>query len=152
MPEIIKKEGWCNEIFRDSWHGGVALTGTIEAAKVGRHQNDLSIYQAKYDGQTEPRIVVALRWYANPLRGILSEPLPAMGGGSLHKDAGWRYDARGASRSTGGFEMALNYYTRIDHQPGLEGFKDMVLRFYRPSGQNNSLFLTSDTLTHGELN
>ena len=152
MPGIIKEEGWCNEIFRDSWHGGVALTAAIEAAEIGRHQGDLSIYHARYDGQRDPRIAVALRWYAGPLRGIPAGPLPAMKGGPLHKDAGWMYDAKGATRNTGAFEMALNFYTRSEHQRGLDDFRDMVLHFYRPSGQDNSLYLTSDSLTHADLN
>ena len=33
----------------------------------------------------------------------------------LHKAAGWMYDAKGATRNTGAFEMALNFYTRIEH-------------------------------------
>ena len=148
MPGIIKKEGWCNEIYRDPWHGGVALTAAIEAAEIGRHQSDLSLYHAKFDGQADPRIVVALRWYANPLRGIPAGPLPAM----PHKDAGWMYDAKNTTRNTGAFEMALNFYTRIEHTPGLDDFKDMVLHFYRPSGQDNSIYLTSDSLTHADLN
>ena len=48
--------------------------------------------------------------------------------------------------------MALNYYTCITYKTGLDNFKDMVLHVYRPFGQNNSLFLTSDTLTHADLN
>ncbi len=148
MPNVIKKEGWCNEIYRDAWHGGVALTAAIEAGEIGRHQGDLSVYHAKYDGQADPRIVVALRWYANPLRGIPAGPLPAM----PNKAAGWMYDAKNTTRNTGAFEMALNFYTRIEHVTGLDDFKDMTLHFYRPSGQDNSIYITSDSLTHADLN
>ena len=42
---------------------------------------------------------------------------------------------RGATRNTGGFEMALNYYTRITHLPGMDDFKDMTVHYYRPSGR-----------------
>ena len=155
MPRMLHKEGWPTEVFRDPWHCGVTLTGIIEAAEVARHQgNDTSLYEAKYDSQTEPRIAVVLKWCANPLRGIPSEPMPAfkVGPAYLHKTEGWRYDAKGATRNTGAFEMALNYYTRIAHLPGMDEVKDMTLHYYRPSGQDNSLFITADTLTHGDLN
>lgn len=155
MPHMLHKEGWPTEVFRDPWHCGVTLTGIIEAAEVARHQsNDTSLYEAKYDGQSDPRIVVCLRWSANPLRGIPSEPMPAfkIGPAFLHKEAGWRYDAKGATRNTGAFEMALNYYARIAHRAGLDDLEDVTLHYYRPSGQDNALFLTSDTLTHGDLN
>ena len=155
MPRMLHKEGWASEVFRDPWHEGVTLTGIIEAAEIARHQgNDTSIYEAKYDGQSDPRIAVSLRWSSNPLRGIPSEPLPAfnIGPAYLHKQAGWRYNAKGATRNTGPFEMALNYYTRITHLAGMDDFKDMTLHYYRPSGQDNSLYITSDTLTHGDLN
>ena len=155
MPRMLHEEGWPTEVFRDPWHCGVTLTGIIEAAEVARHQgNDTSLYEAKYDGQTEPRIAVVLKWCANPLRGIPSEPMPAfnVGPAYLHKTEGWRYNAKGQTRNTGAFEMALNYYTRITHLPGMDDVKDMALHYYRPSGQDNSLFITSDTLTHGDLN
>ena len=155
MPRMLHKEGWPTEVFRDPWHCGVTLTGIIEAAEVARHQgNDTSLYEAKYDGQNEPRIAAVLKWSANPLRGIPSGPMPAFNVGPvyLHKQAGWRYDAKGQTRNTGAFDMALNYYTRITHLPGMDDVKDMTLRYYRPSGQDNSLFITSDSLTHGDLN
>ena len=56
LPNIIKKDGYCNEVFRDPWHGIVALTGTIQAAEVARHQDDMSVYHAKFEGKDEPRI------------------------------------------------------------------------------------------------
>ena len=155
MPQMLHKEGWESEVFRDPWHAGVTLTGIIEAAEIARHQgNDTSIYDAKYDGQTDPRIVVCLKWSSNPLRGIPSGPMPAfnIGPAYLHKVAGWHYNAKGATHNTGAFEMALNYYTRLTHLAGMDDFKDMTLHYYRPSGQDNSLYITSDTLTHGDLN
>lgn len=147
MPQIIRKEGYCNEVYRDPWHGIVALTGTIQAAEVGRHQNDLSIYHAKYDGQSAPRLLISIRWYADPLRGI-PVPLPPMKG----KPDPWEFNGREASaRSTGGFEIALNFYSWIEPSPNMESFRDAVLKTYRPSGQNNSLFIESDSMTHGDL-
>lgn len=155
MPRMLHQEGWPSEVFRDPWHCGVTLTGIIEAAEIARHQgNDTSLYEARYDGQNDPRIVVSLHWDANPLRGIPSGPLPAfnIGPAYLHKTAGWQYDAKGATRNTGAFEMALNYYARIAHRPDLDDLKDVVLHYYRPSGQDNSLYITSDSLTHADLN
>ena len=149
MPDIVKKDGYCNEVFRDPWHGIVALTGTIQAAEVGRHQNDLSIYDAKYDDQADPRLLIAVRWYANPLRGK-GVDLPPMGGAKW-KPKPWTFDAKNTSKNTGGFEIALNFYQWIEPSKGLEGFRDAVLKTYRPSGQDNALFIESDTLTHGDL-
>ena len=149
MPQILKKEGYASEVFRDSWHGTVALTGTIQAAELARHQNDRSIYNARYDDQSDPRLVVCLKWYGNALRGIPIH-LPPMGG-ARWKPKPWVYDGTHSSKNTGGFEMALNYYSYIEPTPGLEGFRDAVLTTYRPSGQDNSIFIESDTLTHGEL-
>lgn len=147
MPQIIKKEGYCNEVYRDPWHGTVALPGMIQAAEVGRHQDDLSIYHAKYDGQSEPRLLISLRWYADPLRGI-PVLLPPMKG----KPEPWEFNGRAATaRSTGGFEIALNFYNWIEPAPNLEQFRDAVLKSYRPSGQDNSLFIESDSMTHGDL-
>ena len=150
MPAIIKPQGYCNEIYRDPWHGIVALTGTIQAAEVGRHQNDLSIYHARYEGQADPRLLIALRWYADPLRGK-PVPVPPMGG-PRGKTQPWAFIANHSSRNTGGFEMALNFYEWIEPAQDLDGFRDAVLRTYRPSGQDNSLFIESDTLTHANLN
>ncbi|MGN6507428.1 MAG: alginate lyase family protein [Tepidisphaeraceae bacterium] len=150
MPDIIKPQGYCNEIFRDPWHGIVALSGTIQAAEVGRHQNDLSIYHARYEGQADPRLLIALRWYADPLRGK-PVPVPPMGG-PRGKTQPWAFIANHSSRNTGGFEMALNFYEWIEPAQDLDGFRDAVLRTYRPSGQDNSLFIESDTLTHANLN
>ena len=149
LPQIIKKAGYCNEVFRDPWHGIVALSGTIQAAEIGRHQGDLSIYHARYDGQDAPRLLISVRWYADPLRGI-AVPLPPMGGKNWKPDA-WEFDAKGSSRKTGGFEIALNFYGWIEPAPNLESFRDAVLKTYRPSGQDNSLFIQSDTFTHGDL-
>ena len=151
MPHILTKGGWANEVFRDPWHGTVAFTGTMQAAEVGRHQGDLSIYHAKYEGQDEPRMVVCMKWYANPLRGIPVDMAPM--GGAKWKPKPWQFTAgANTARSTGGFEMALNFYTYIQPTPGLEEFRDAVMKSYRPSGQDNSLFIGSDTLTHGDLN
>jgi hypothetical protein len=150
MPHILTRGGWANEVFRDAWHGTVALTGTLQAAEVGRHQGDLSIYHVKFDGQDEPRVVVCLKWYANPLRGIPVD-MPPMGG-ARWKPKPWQFvGTPNTARSTGGFEMALNFYTCIEPTPGLEAFRDAVMKSYRPSGQDNSLFIESDTLTHGDL-
>ena len=150
MPDIIKKDGYCNEVFRDPWHGIVALTGTIQAAEIGRHQDDLSIYHAKYDGQDEPRLLVSVKWYADPLRGI-PVSMPPMGGPRWKPDP-WEFNAINASRNTGGFEMILNYFQWIEKRTDLGEFRDAVLKTYRPSGQDNSIFIESDTLTHGDLN
>jgi hypothetical protein len=147
MPDIIKKEGYCNEVFRDPWHGTVALTGAIQAAEVGRHQNDLSIYHVKYDQQTDPRLLIAIRWYADPLRQI-PVAMPPMGGPKWEPKP-WTFVA--ASRNSGGFEMALDFYQWIEPSQNLDGFRDAVLKTYRPSGQDNALFIESDTLTHGDL-
>jgi hypothetical protein len=147
MPNIIKKDGYCNEVFRDAWHGTVALTGTIQAAEVGRHQNDLSIYHVKYDGQADPRLLVAIRWYANPLRQI-PVPMKPMGGAKW-KPNPWTFVA--AARNAGGFEIALNFYEWIEPSENIDEFRDAVLKSYRPSGQDNSLFIESDTMTHGDL-
>ena len=131
MPGIIKKEGYCNEVFRDPWHGIVALTGAIQAAEVGRHQNDLSIYHAKFDGQADPRLLVSIRWYANPLRGI-PVPLPPMGGPQW-KPNPWSFVATDWAHDTGGFEIALNFYEWIEPSANLQDFRDAVLKTYRPS-------------------
>jgi hypothetical protein len=147
FPAIIKKEGYCNEVFRDPWHGTVALTGIIQAAEVGRHQNDLSIYHARYDQQADPRLLIAIRWYADPLRQI-PVPMPPMGG-PRWKPKPWSFVA--ASRNAGGFEMALNFYEWIEPSDNIADFRDAVLKTYRPSGQDNSIFIESDTLTHGDL-
>ncbi len=149
LPDIIKKEGYCKEVFRDPWHGIVALTGAIQAAEVGRHQGDLSIYHAKFDGQPDPRLLVAVRWYANPLRGI-PVPLPPMGGPQW-KPVPWSFNAADGSHDTGGFEIALNFYGWIEPSANLQDFRDAVLKTYRPSYQNRGLFIESDTLTHGDL-
>ena len=150
MPGIIKKDGYCNEVFRDPWHGIVALTGTIQAAEVGRHQGDLSIYHAKFDGQDKPRLLVSIKWYADPLRGK-GVDLPPMGG-EKWKPKPWTFNADHTSKNTGGFEIALNFYQFVEPSPGLVEFCDAVLKTYRPSGQDNALFIESDTLTHGDLN
>ena len=149
LPNIIKKDGYCNEVFRDPWHGIVALTGTIQAAEIGRHQDDLSVYHATYEGQDEPRLLVSIRWYADPLRGI-PVAMPPMGG-ARWKPEPWEFNATKSSRNTGGFEMALNFYEWIEPRDGLGEFRDAVLKTYRPSGQDNSIFIESDTLTHGDL-
>ena len=120
LPSIVKKDGYCNEVFRDPWHGIVALTGALQAAEVGRHQNDLSIYHAKYDGQSDPRLLVAIRWYANPLRGT-PVPLPPMGGPKW-KPKPWSFDATNSSHNTGSFEIALNFYQWIEPSPGARRF------------------------------
>ena len=146
LPDIIKKDGYCKEIYRDPWHGIVALTGAIQAAEVARHQKDLSIYHARFDGQPDPRLLVSIRWFANPLRGV-AVPVPAMGG----KKEPWEFNAANTSRNTGGFEIALNFYQWIEPSGNLDGFRDAVLKTYRPSGQDNGLFIESDTLTHGDL-
>ena len=150
MPNIIKKDGYCNEVFRDPWHGIVALTGTIQAAEVGRHQDDLSIYHATYDGQDDPRLLISIRWYADPLRGKPVD-LPPMGGKRWKPDP-WQFDAKNTSKNTGGFEIALNFYQWIEPSKNVSEFRDAVLKTYRPSGQDNALFIESDTLTHGDLN
>jgi len=147
MPKIITQDGYCNEVFRDAWHGTVALTGAIQAAEIARHQGDESVYLAQYDGQSDPRLLVAIRWYANPLRGI-GVPMPPM----TWKKAAWTYNSPGAARSIGGFEIALNYFTYLHPSPNLDDIRDAVLKTYRPSGQDNGLFIESDTLTHGDLN
>ena len=148
IPKVLLKAGYCNEIFRDAWHGTVSLTGALQAAEVGRHQGDLSIYNAKYDGQADPRLLVCLRWYANPFRGIPVH-VPPMGGAKW-KPKPWEF-VDDAMRSTGGWEMGLNFYQNIEPSSDLAGFKDAVLTHYRPSGQDNALFIESDSLTHGDL-
>ncbi len=149
MPFVLTKGGYATEVFRDSWHGTVALTAVIQAAEVARHQGDLSIYNARYDGQADPRLVVCLKWYANPLRGIRVN-MPPMGG-KQWKPKPWQYDGTKSSRNTGGFEIALNFYTHVEPTPDLDGFRDAVLKTYRPSGQDNSIYIESDSLTHGDL-
>ena len=150
IPKVLLKAGYCNEIFRDPWHGMVSLTGLLQAAEVGRHQNDLSLFHAKYDGQVDPRLLVCLRWYANPLRGIPVD-VPPMGGPKW-KPKPWQFTAGGnAARSTGGWEIGLNYYKNIEPSKGLNEFENAVAKSYRPSGQDNSLFIESDTMTQGDL-
>ena len=90
-----------------------------------------------------------MRWYANPLRGVLAA-LPPMGGARWKPDP-WEFNAVRSSRNTGGFEIALNFYEWIEPSGDLDGFRDAVLKTYRPSGQDNGLFIESDTLTHGDL-
>jgi hypothetical protein len=146
IPKVILKAGYCNEIFRDPWHGMVSLTGLLQAAEVGRHQGDLSLFNAKYDGQTDPRLLVSLRWYADPLRGIPVD-VPPMGGPKW-KPNPWQFTAGGnAARSTGGWEIGLNFYKYIEPSTDLKQYEDAVLKSYRPSGQDNALFIESDTLT-----
>ena len=149
MPFVLLKGGWCNEVFRDSWHGTVALSAVIQAADVAAHQGDLSIYHARYDGQADPRLVVCLKWYGQALRGV-PMPLPPMGGAKW-KPQPWVYHGGHASRNTGSFEVALDFYTHVEPTPGLEGFGQMVLDTYRPSGQDNGIYIESDTLTSGGL-
>jgi hypothetical protein len=150
IPKVLLKPGYCNEIFRDPWHGMVSLTGILQAAEVGRHQGDLALFHAKYDGQTDPRILVCLRWYANPLRGIPVD-VPPMGGPKW-KPKAWQFTAGGnAARSTGGWEMGLNFYKYIEPSADLDQFEDAVLKAYRPSGQDNALFIESDSMTQGDL-
>ena len=149
MPKVLLEPGYTHEIFRDAWHGTVSLAGLIQAAEVGRHQSDLSLYHAKYDGQSDPRILVCLRWYADPFRGIPRDAPPM--GGPKWKPKPWKFDAKGAMKSTGGWEIALNFYAYIEPAENLADYADAVLTQYRPSGQDNALFISSDTLTHGDL-
>ena len=149
MPHILLKPGYASEVFRDSWHGTVAFTAIQQAAELARHQNDLSIYHAKYDGQDEPRLVVSMKWYGTALRGIPID-LPPMGGRQW-KPKPWVYDGAHSSKNTGGFEMSLNFYTYLEPTAGLDGFRAAVLQTYRPSGQDNSIYIESDSLTHGDL-
>ena len=149
MPKVLLKAGYCNEIFRDPWHGTVSLTGVLQAAEVGRHQNDLSLYHARYDGQADPRLLVCLRWYADPFRGIPVN-VPPMGGPKW-KPKPWQYVGNAALRTTGGWEMGLTFYRDIEPSAGLDGYADAVLTRYRPSGQDNALFVESDTFTVGDL-
>ena len=72
-------------------------------------------------------------------------------GGPKWKTKPWVFTAKNSSRNTGSFEMALNYYQWIAKAKGLEDFRDAVLKTYRPSGQDNGIFISSDTLTHGDL-
>ena len=76
--------------------------------------------------------------------------MPPMGGPKW-KPKPWVYDGAHSSRNTGGFEMALNFYSNLEPTPGLDGFREAVLTTYRPSGQDNSIYIESDTLTHGDL-
>jgi hypothetical protein len=150
IPRVLLKPGYANEIFRDPWHGMVSVTGLLEAAEVGRHQGDLSLFHAKYDGQSDPRLLVSLRWYANPLRGIPVD-VPPMGGPKW-KPRPWQFTAGGnAARSTGGWEIGLNFYKYIEPSPDLDQFEDAVIKSYRPSGQDNALFIESDSMTQGDL-
>jgi hypothetical protein len=150
MPKVLLKAGYCNEIFRDPWHGMVSLTGLLQAAEVGRHQGDLSLFHVKYDGQSAPRLLICLRWYANPLRGIPVD-VPPMGGPKW-KPKPWQFTAGGnAARSTGGWEIGLNFYKNIERATGLNEFEDAVIKAYRPSGQDNALFIESDSMTQGDL-
>jgi hypothetical protein len=150
IPKVVLNPGYCNEIFRDPWHGMVSLTGLLEAAEVGRHQGDLSLFRAKYDGQSDPRLLVSLRWYADPMRGVPVD-VPPMGGPKW-KPRPWRFVAGGnAARSTGGWEIGLNFYKYIEPSRGLQPFEDAVLKSYRPSGQDNAIFIESDSLTQGDL-
>ena len=149
IPKVLLAPGYCNEIFRDPWHGTVSLTGVLQAAEVARHQGDLSLYHARYDGQADPRLLVCLRWYADPFRGVPVD-VPPMGGPKW-KPKPWKYVGNTAVRSTGGWEMGLTFYRDIEPSPRLAGYADAVLTRYRPSGQDNSLFIESDTLTHGDL-
>jgi hypothetical protein len=150
MPRVLLKPGYANEIFRDPWHGIVSLTGLLQAAEVGRHQGDLSLFHAKFDGQSDPRLLVCLRWYANPIRGIPVD-VPPMGGPKW-KPNPWQFTAGGkAARSTGGWEIGLNFYKYIEPASDLDEYEDAVIKAYRPSGQDNALFLESDSMTVGDL-
>ena len=150
MPRVLTKAGYCNEIFRDPWHGIVSLTGLMQAAEVGRHQGDLSLFHAKYDGQSEPRLLVCLKWYADPLRGK-GVAVPPMGGPKW-KTKPWTFTAGGnAARSTGAWEIGLNFYKNVEPATGLDEYEDAVKTAYRPSGQDNALFIESDSMTHGDL-
>ena len=150
IPKVLLKEGYCNEIFRDPWHGMVSLTGLLQAAEVGRHQGDLSLYHAKYDEQSDPRLLVCLRWYADPLRNIPVD-VPPMGGAKW-KPKPWQFTAGGnAARSTGGWEIGLNFYKYMEPSPNLDQYEDAVKKSYRPSGQDNALFIESDSMTQGDL-
>jgi hypothetical protein len=70
-------------------------------------------------------------------------------GGARWKPNPWSFVA--ASRNAGGFEIALNFYQWIEPSDNIAEFRDAVLKTYRPSGQDNSLFIESDTLTHADL-
>lgn len=61
------------------------------------------------------------------------------------------FDAVNSSRNTGGFEIAPNFYEWIEPSSNLADFRDAALKTYRPSEQDNGLFIQSDTLTHGDL-
>ena len=98
MPGIIKKEGWCNE-----------------TAEAGRHQNDLAIYQAKYDGQMDPRIGVGAALVRE------SAARHPGGGRCTRKRAGGttRREARNTGRSR--WPQLLHAHRSPDRAGGIQG-------------------------------
>ena len=149
--DVITSSGATNEISRDPWHGTISITGLIQGAEVARHQGDQSLYLAKRSASdADPAIVLALRWNANPLQGI-AQTLPD----------GTTYNAvvrsltgpnsNGTAEQSGGWEMAMNYYTYVHPTINLQNFRNMVLTQYRSSNQPDPIWLSSDTLTHGDL-
>lgn len=150
MPKLLTKAGYGNEIYLDPWQGTAGLAAIVQAAEVGRQQGDLSLFQAKYDGQDEPRVLVSLKWYADPLRGVAVD-VPPMGG-PRYQPRPWRFvAAANTARTTGGWEIGLNFYKYIEHRPGLDEYEDAVKKTYRPSEQQTTTSVQSDSLTHGEL-
>ena len=150
MPRLLTKAGYGNEIYLDPWQGTAGLAAIVQAAEVGRQQGDVSLFHAEYDGQDEPRILVSLKWYADPLRGMAVD-VPPMGG-PKYQPRPWRFvAAANTARTTGGWEIGLNYYKFIEKRPGLDELEDAVKKTYRPSDQQTTTSVQSDSLTHGEL-
>ena len=71
----------------------------------------------------------------------------AASGKTGHRRAGVRSRS---PRNTGGFGIALDFYTNVEPTPGRDGVRRAVLTTYRPSGQDDAIDIESDTLTHGD--
>lgn len=68
MPKVVYASGEIYELkSRDCYHPQYSLTGLVQAANVAWVQNDNSIYNLTFDGQTTPRLVLGMEYIAKAI-------------------------------------------------------------------------------------
>ncbi len=139
LDNISEPDGQIYEVCRDTWHPQYTVVTWGDSAELALNQGYDDLYQATFDGQSTPRLVIVLEYFANLMLGNIPAPC----------EAGWAYDYLGQYDRFDNYEVPYNHYINREGRTDMPVFKEMVEDYWRQDVGDDAHFLLWSRLTQG---
>lgn len=139
IDRISEPDGQIAEICRDTWHPQYTVVTWGDSAELAFHQGYDDLYEKTFDGQTTPRLVIVLEYFAKLLLGKIPAPC----------EAGWSYNYLGEYARFDNYEVPYNHYLNRMGRTDLPVFQEMVEQHWRQQVGDDAHFLLWSRLTQG---